>query len=61
MVGYADAGDALLPAVREATKRGIPFSTYVGGIIGTPGKDYTTVLTQDLCVLGKQFAAIVNK
>jgi ribose transport system substrate-binding protein len=61
MVGYADAGNALLPAVRDATKRNIPFSTYVGGIIGTPGKDYTTVLTQDLCGLGKQFAAIVNK
>jgi ribose transport system substrate-binding protein len=61
LVGYADAGNALLPAVREATKRGIPFSTYVGGVIGTPGQDYTTVLTQDLCGLGKQFAAIVNK
>ncbi|HEV7557571.1 MAG TPA: insulinase family protein, partial [Kofleriaceae bacterium] len=60
IVGYADAGDALLPAVREATKRHIPFSTYVGGVIGTPGTDYTTVLQQDLCGLGKQFAAIIN-
>jgi ABC-type sugar transport system substrate-binding protein len=60
MVGYSDAGDALLPAVREATKRGIPFSTYVGGVIGTPGKDYSSVITQDYCVLGQQFAKILN-
>ena len=61
IVGYADAGNALIPAVREATKRKIPFSTYVGGVIGTPGKDYTSVIQQDLCDLGKQFAGIVNK
>jgi ribose transport system substrate-binding protein len=61
IVFYADAGDALLPAVREATKRGIPSSTYVGGVIGNPGKDYMMVVGQDLCGLGKQFAAIINK
>ncbi len=61
IVGYADAGNALAAAVQDATKRGIPFSTYVGGIIGTPGKDYLNVIQQDLCGLGKQFAAIINK
>src|SRR6185503_9176162 len=39
IIGFPDAGDALLPAVREATERGIIYITHSYGKIGEPGKD----------------------
>jgi ABC-type sugar transport system substrate-binding protein len=60
IVGFPDAGDALLPAVREATERGILYITHSYGKIGEPGKDYTTFVAEDVCLLGKLFAETLN-
>jgi ABC-type sugar transport system substrate-binding protein len=61
IVGYPDAGDALLPAVREATSRGILYVPYSYGKIGEPGTDYLTSVAEDVCQLGKNFAAVLNE
>jgi ribose transport system substrate-binding protein len=61
IVGYPDAGDALLPAVREATQRGIIYIPYSYGKIGEPGTDYPTFVGEDVCALGQNFAAILNQ
>ena len=61
IVGYPDAGDALLPAVREATQRGIIYIPYSYGKIGDPGTDYLTFVGEDVCALGQNFAAILNE
>ena len=61
MIGYADAGAALLPSIREATKRGIPYVTYANGPIGTPGVDYLTVTGPDQCKVGTSFSSVLNK
>lgn len=61
IVGYPDAGDALLPAVREATVRGIPYVPYSYGKIGEPGSDYLTFVGEDVCALGQSFAGILNE
>ncbi|MFN8451615.1 MAG: substrate-binding domain-containing protein [Anaerolineae bacterium] len=61
IVGYPDAGDALLPAVREATQRGIPYVPYSYGKIGEPGTDYLSFVGEDVCALGQAFAAILNE
>jgi ribose transport system substrate-binding protein len=60
IIGFPDFGNAVLPAVKEATARGIPFITYASGIIGTPGKDYLGYVGEDLCSVGKKFASIIN-
>jgi ABC-type sugar transport system substrate-binding protein len=60
IVGYPDGGDALLPAVREATERGITYVPYSYGKIGEPGKDYLTSIAEDVCQLGKNFASVLN-
>jgi len=60
IVGFPDFGNAILPAVKEATARGIPFITYASGIIGTPGKDYLGYVGEDLCQMGNKFASIIN-
>src|SRR3972149_3648749 len=61
IIGYPDGGDALLPAVREATERGIPYVPYAYGQIGEPGTDYLTFVGEDVCVLGQNFAAVLNQ
>jgi len=61
IISYPDGGDALLPAVREATERGILYVPYSYGKIGTPGEDYLTSVAEDVCQLGKNFAAILNE
>lgn len=61
IVGYPDAGDAVLPAVREATQRGIIYVPYSYGKIGEPGTDYLTSVAEDVCQLGKNFAAVLNE
>jgi ribose transport system substrate-binding protein len=61
IVGFPDAGDALLPAVREATGKGITYITHSYGKIGEPGKDYATFVAEDVCKLGELFAETLNK
>ncbi len=61
IIGFPDAGDALLPAVREATERGIIYITHSYGKIGEPGKDYPTFVAEDVCLLGQLFAETLNK
>jgi ribose transport system substrate-binding protein len=61
IIGYPDAGDALLPAIREATAKGIPYVPYSYGKIGEPGKDYLTFVGEDVCLLGQHFAETLNK
>ncbi|MBI3243637.1 MAG: substrate-binding domain-containing protein [Chloroflexi bacterium] len=61
IIGFPDAGDALLPAVREATERGIIYITHSYGRIGEPGKDYPTFVAEDVCLLGQLFAETLNR
>jgi ABC-type sugar transport system substrate-binding protein len=61
IVSYPDGGDALLPAVREATERGILYVPYSYGRIGEPGTDYLTSVSEDVCQLGTNFANILNE
>jgi ribose transport system substrate-binding protein len=61
IVGFPDAGDALLPAVREATAANIIYITHSYGKIGEPGKDYPTFVAEDVCKLGELFADTLNK
>jgi ribose transport system substrate-binding protein len=61
IVSYPDAANALLPVYREATKRGIPVDLWSNANIGKPGVDYLNYSGTDICVLGKQFAAQMNK
>ncbi len=60
IVTYPDFGDAMLPVFKEATKAGIPVATYAWGYVSGPGKDYTTVVGEDTCKLGKAFAQKMN-
>ncbi|MEZ4668221.1 MAG: substrate-binding domain-containing protein [Anaerolineae bacterium] len=60
IVGFPDAGEALLPAVRDATDAGIVYITHSYGKIGEPGKDYPTFVAEDVCKLGQLFAETLN-
>jgi len=61
IVTYPDFGDAMLPVFQQAKKAGIPVSTYAWGYVTGPGKNYTTVVGEDTCKLGKAFAKVMNK
>lgn len=61
IVFFPDAGEALLPAVREATANDIIAITHSYGKIGEPGKDYPTFVAEDVCLLGQLFAETLNK
>jgi ribose transport system substrate-binding protein len=61
IVTYPDFGDAMLPVFREATRAGIPVATYAWGYVSNPGKDYLTVVGEDVCALGKAYAAVMNR
>jgi ABC-type sugar transport system substrate-binding protein len=61
IVGFPDAGAAMLPTYRQATQRGIIVAPYVSGPGGSPGKDYLTLVAEDLCALGKNFASVLKK
>lgn len=56
IVYFADAGPALLPTIKEATAAGIIAvghnGTYIGG---EPGKDYLTLVAENICGLGTDF------
>jgi ABC-type sugar transport system substrate-binding protein len=60
IVTYPDFGDAMIPVFKEATKAGIPVSTYAWGYVSGPGTNYTTVVGEDTCKLGKAFAQVMN-
>lgn len=61
IVFFPDAGEALLPAVREATANGTIAITHSYGKIGEPGTDYPTFVAEDVCLLGKLFAQTLNE
>ena len=60
IVTYPDFGDAMIPVFQQATKAGIPVSTYAWGYVSGPGTNYTTVVGEDTCKLGKAFAGVMN-
>lgn len=61
IVGFPDAGPAVLPEYKAATKAGIVAVPYISSPTGTPGKDYLTFVAENLCQLGKNFAGVINK
>jgi ABC-type sugar transport system substrate-binding protein len=61
ITGFFDAGQAVVPTLRQATAQGIQVAAYDTPIGGTPGKDYLTVVVEDLCQLGNNFADAINK
>jgi ribose transport system substrate-binding protein len=60
IVGFPDAGDALLPVVQEATDAGVIYVTHSYGVLGD-GSAYLTSVSEDVCVLGQEFARILNE
>ena len=54
--------------IKEADDAGIPYVSFSAGWVGlpdqegalVPGKDYLTVVGEDLCALGKSFAEVLN-
>ena len=69
IVGYPDIGIGLAEEVRAAEAADIPYITFSAGYVGlpdqagalTPGEDYTSVVGEDLCALGKSFADVLNQ
>jgi ABC-type sugar transport system substrate-binding protein len=61
IIGFPDAGDAMLPSVREATERGIIYVPHSYGVLGEPGVDYLTYVAEDVCLLGQNFANVLNE
>jgi ABC-type sugar transport system substrate-binding protein len=60
IIGFPDAGDAMLPSVRQATERGIIYIPHSYGRLGEPGVDYPTYVAEDVCALGERFAQVLN-
>src|SRR3954463_16531257 len=60
IVTYPDFGDAMIPVFKEAPAAGIPVTTYAWGYVTGPGTNYTTVVGEDTCALGKAYAAVMN-
>ena len=60
IVGFPDFGNGVLAPIKEATAKGIPFIPYASGIVGEPGMDYPGVVGEDLCLVGKSFARVLN-
>jgi ABC-type sugar transport system substrate-binding protein len=60
IIGFPDAGDAMLPSVRQATQRGIIYIPHSYGKLGEPGTDYPTYVAEDVCALGQRFAEVLN-
>jgi ABC-type sugar transport system substrate-binding protein len=61
IVTYPDFADAELPVFKEAVRAHIPVTTYAWGYVSGPGKNYTTVVGENVCHLGRAYAAIMNK
>ncbi|QYK50509.1 MAG: substrate-binding domain-containing protein [Anaerolineales bacterium] len=60
IVGFPDAGDALLPVVQEATDAGVIYVTHSYGVLGD-GSAYFSSISEDVCLLGQEFARILNE
>jgi ribose transport system substrate-binding protein len=60
IVGFPDAGPAMLPSYRTAMQKGIVVVPYTSTPGGTAGKDWTAFVSEDLCKLGKNFAGVLN-
>jgi len=68
IVGYPDAGIALAAAVAEAKAAGVSYVSFSAGYVGlpgqegalVPGEDYTAVVGENLCDLGRSFADVLN-
>lgn len=56
IVTFADASEALLPAVKAATAAGVQVVPYVAGPGGTPGEDYTAFVAEDVLAYGRALA-----
>lgn len=60
IVMFADAGEALLPTVQEATQAGILVTVHNGTSVGgEAGKDYVAGIAEDICKLGVDFVKAV--
>jgi ribose transport system substrate-binding protein len=61
IVMFADAGEALLPTVKEATAAGILVTVHNGtNVGGQAGKDYVTAIAEDICNLGVDFVKVID-
>ena len=60
IVNFPDIGDQYLPVFKEAKDAGIPVATYAWGYVTGPGENYSTVVGEDTCALGKAFAQQMN-
>lgn len=58
---FPDAGEAMLPAVREATEAGILVVPYISPPGGSPGEDFLALVAENLCELGNQFVQYVDE
>lgn len=56
IVTFVDAGPALLPTIKKATKAGIKVVPYVAGPGGVPGKDYVDLVAEDIKTYGGALA-----
>jgi ribose transport system substrate-binding protein len=61
IVVFSDFGNALLPAIRAAHKKGAVVVPWLVDVGGTPGKDYTAFVHDDLTVLGTATADFLAK
>ena len=56
IIMFADAGEAMLPVTKQATKAGIIVVVSTSPPGGKPGEDYTSLVAEDLCELGNATA-----
>jgi ABC-type sugar transport system substrate-binding protein len=62
IVMFGDAGEALLPVVKEAQEAGIIVTVHNGTSVGgTPGTDYLTNIAEDVCKLGQEFVRVISE
>jgi ribose transport system substrate-binding protein len=61
ILSYPDAGAAMLPAYQAAEQQGDNVALWSNANIGTPGVQYMTVTGTNICTLGNQYAAEMNK
>jgi len=56
IVTFVDAGPAMLPTIKKATKAGIAVVPYVAGPGGVPGVDYVAQVGEDIVTYGTSLA-----
>ena len=55
-----DLKSAMIPVFQQATKAGIPVSTYAWGYVSGPGKNYTTVVGEDTGIIASPKSGYVT-